>query len=40
MEEILDRDDDASVQALFEAAMAAGGDDNVSLLLLRLRQSA
>jgi serine/threonine protein phosphatase PrpC len=30
-------DDAASVTALFEAAMAAGGDDNVSILLVRLR---
>jgi len=33
-------DDQVSAQALFEAAMAEGGDDNVSLILLRLRQSA
>jgi PPM family protein phosphatase len=30
-------DDAASVAALFQAAMAAGGDDNVSILLVRLR---
>jgi serine/threonine protein phosphatase PrpC len=30
-------DDAASVRALFEAAMAAGGDDNISILLVRLR---
>jgi PPM family protein phosphatase len=30
-------DDAASVAALFEAAMAAGGDDNVSIVLVRLR---
>jgi serine/threonine protein phosphatase PrpC len=29
-------DDGASVGALFEAAMAAGGDDNISILLVRL----
>jgi serine/threonine protein phosphatase PrpC len=31
-------DDAASVTALFEAAMAAGGHDNVSIVLVRLRQ--
>jgi PPM family protein phosphatase len=31
-------DDVASVRALFEAAMAAGGDDNISILLVRLRR--
>jgi PPM family protein phosphatase len=31
-------DDEASAVALFEAAMARGGDDNVSLILLRLRR--
>jgi serine/threonine protein phosphatase PrpC len=30
-------DDAASVTALFEAAMAAGGHDNISLVLVRLR---
>ena len=40
IEEMLDRDDEAAAQALFEAAMARGGDDNVSLLLLRLQQDA
>jgi PPM family protein phosphatase len=30
-------DDAASVAALFDAAMAAGGDDNISILLVRLR---
>ena len=40
MEEMLDRDDVASVRALFEAAMAAGGDDNVSLILLRIEPRA
>ena len=33
-------DDQASAQALFEAAMAKGGDDNVSLILLRVAQAA
>jgi len=37
---LVGKDDQASAQALFEAAMAQGGDDNVSLILLRLRQSA
>jgi serine/threonine protein phosphatase PrpC len=32
-------DDVASVTALFEAAMAAGGSDNVSILLVRLRRA-
>ena len=36
MEQLLGGDDAASAEALFEAAMARGGDDNVSLLLLRL----
>jgi len=30
-------DDAASVSALFEAAMTAGGDDNISIVLVRLR---
>jgi serine/threonine protein phosphatase PrpC len=30
-------DDAASVAALFEAAMAAGGDDNISIVLVRLQ---
>jgi serine/threonine protein phosphatase PrpC len=30
-------DDAGSVRALFEAAMAAGGDDNISIVLVRLR---
>jgi serine/threonine protein phosphatase PrpC len=38
MEQLLDGDDVASAQALFEAAMARGGDDNVSLILLRLQR--
>lgn len=38
MEELLDRDDAASAQALFEAAMAQGGNDNISLILLRLER--
>ena len=33
----IQEDDAASVSALFDAAMAAGGDDNISLLLVRLR---
>jgi serine/threonine protein phosphatase PrpC len=37
---LLGDDDEASAQALFEAAMARGGDDNISLLLLRLRPAA
>ena len=36
MEQLLGGDDVASAGALFEAAMAQGGDDNVSLLLVRL----
>jgi serine/threonine protein phosphatase PrpC len=36
IEDLLGEDDQASVQALFEAAMARGGDDNVSLILLRI----
>jgi serine/threonine protein phosphatase PrpC len=36
LEALLDRDDAASAQALFEAAMARGGTDNVSLVLLGL----
>jgi serine/threonine protein phosphatase PrpC len=39
IERLLDRDDDASVRALFETAMAAGGDDNVSLILLRIERA-
>ena len=35
-EGLLENDDAASAQALFEAAMAGGGDDNVSLILVRL----
>jgi serine/threonine protein phosphatase PrpC len=30
-------DDGASIDALFEAAMAAGGDDNISIVLVRVR---
>jgi serine/threonine protein phosphatase PrpC len=37
IEALLDGDDQASAKALFEAAMAAGGDDNFSLILLRIR---
>jgi PPM family protein phosphatase len=40
IEQFLGDDDQASAAALFEAAMARGGDDNISLLLLRLRQAA
>lgn len=36
IEALLDEDDRVSAQALFEAAMAEGGDDNVSLILLRV----
>jgi PPM family protein phosphatase len=32
-------DDGASVAALFDAAMAAGGDDNISIVLVRLRSA-
>jgi serine/threonine protein phosphatase PrpC len=39
IEGLLDRADDASVRVLFEAAMAAGGDDNVSLILLRIERA-
>ena len=38
IEQLLDEDDRASAQALFAAAMAQGGDDNVSLILLRIEQ--
>jgi PPM family protein phosphatase len=40
IEEALGPDDDTSARALFEAAMAQGGDDNVSLILLRIEQGA
>jgi PPM family protein phosphatase len=33
----LEEDDEASVRALFEAAMAEGGHDNVSIILVRLQ---
>ena len=36
MEQLLEGDDAASAQALFEAAMAGGGNDNISLILVRL----
>jgi PPM family protein phosphatase len=36
IETTLDHDDEASARALFDAAMARGGDDNVSLILLRV----
>jgi serine/threonine protein phosphatase PrpC len=39
IEGLLDGDDDASVRALFETAMAAGGGDNVSLILLRIERA-
>lgn len=35
IEALLGEDDDAAVRALFDAAMDAGGDDNVSILLVR-----
>jgi serine/threonine protein phosphatase PrpC len=38
MEGLLENDDATSVQALFQAAMARGGNDNVSLILLRLER--
>jgi PPM family protein phosphatase len=38
IEQLLEEDDQASTAALFAAAMAQGGDDNVSLILLRLQQ--
>lgn len=38
MEGLLENDDAASAQALFEAAMTRGGGDNVSLILLRLER--
>lgn len=38
MEQLLEGDDVASAQALFEAAMAQGGNDNISLILLRLER--
>jgi PPM family protein phosphatase len=40
IEELLEDDDGASAEALFEAAMARGGDDNISLILLRIQQGA
>ena len=40
IEALLGRDDQASARALFEAALARGGDDNVSLILLRIQQGA
>ena len=36
LEQLLDDDDATSAGTLFEAAMARGGDDNVSLILVRL----
>jgi serine/threonine protein phosphatase PrpC len=38
IERLLASDDEASAEALFGAAMARGGTDNVSLILLRLQQ--
>ena len=38
MRELLDGDDAASAEALFQAAMARGGADNVSLILVRLER--
>ena len=40
IEALLGDDDEASAQALFEAAMAQGGDDNISLILLRVRSGS
>jgi serine/threonine protein phosphatase PrpC len=40
IEEAIEPDDDTSARALFEAAMEQGGDDNVSLILLRLERGA
>jgi serine/threonine protein phosphatase PrpC len=37
---LLEPDDDASVRTLFAAAMGAGGDDNISLILLRIQQES
>ena len=38
IEQVLDEDERASAQALFAAAMAQGGDDNISLILVRIEQ--
>jgi PPM family protein phosphatase len=40
IEALLGEDDQVSATALFEAAMAQGGDDNLSLILLRARPAA
>jgi serine/threonine protein phosphatase PrpC len=40
IERLLGDDEQASATALFEAAMARGGDDNISLILLRIQQGA
>jgi serine/threonine protein phosphatase PrpC len=40
IEELLEENDQTSAAALFAAAMAQGGDDNASLILLRLQQDA
>jgi len=39
LEDCLGEDDSASVRALFEAAMAAGGPDNVSIVMLDVRRA-
>jgi PPM family protein phosphatase len=38
IEALLDTDDHGSIRALFEAAMARGGGDNISLILVRLER--
>jgi protein phosphatase len=40
IERLLGDDEQASATALCEAAMARGGDDNISLILLRIQQGA
>lgn len=40
IEQLLADADQTSAQALFEAAMARGGDDNISLILLRLQEGS
>ena len=39
MFDLIAADDAQAVTALFEAAMAAGGDDNISMVLVRLRRA-
>jgi serine/threonine protein phosphatase PrpC len=39
IEELLNEDDQGSAAALFAAAMAQGGDDNISLILLRIQHA-